>query len=223
MLRITVIVGILAMLSAPCSAVAGWGNVLDTAERVDKLMIKRPAPPPPPSEPAEAAEPGDEPPPPPPQRKNEPRPAAAPRGNEDAHYIQGDDFFISSEELGEHAYIYVDLAKMITPPSSNSKDEGQFMKVHDGQNKWTSHIWQSRIASSSELKLGMHFIAFHNNNRKGVYEAPNKKDSARGGTWWYAKITDMSDLYKGFVTVSGNYKVGLNNIRIPIPYGSQNR
>lgn len=215
MLRIIVAVGLLLVVSVPCSVIAGWGDILNSAERVDKLIVNRPAPPP--SEPVEQADPGDEPPP----RQSESRPA--PRGNDDAHYIQRDDYFINNEELGSHSYIYVSLAKMVTPPSSNSKDEGEFMKVRDGQNQWTSHIWQSRIASKNELRLGMHFIAFHDNNQNGIYQAPNKKDRARGGTWWYAKITDMSDTYKGFVTVSGNYKVGLNNIRIPIPYGSQGR
>jgi len=212
MQRIIVIIGILAMMSAPsASTAAGWGDFLNSAERLDSIIVNRPGP-------SEQAESSDEPPP----RHNESRPAA-PRGGDDGHFIQSDDYFISNEQLGEHSYIYVDLAKMVTPPSGGTKGEGEFMKVHGGQNKWTSHIWQSRIASSSELRLGMHFIAFHDNNQKGVYEAPNKKDRARGGTWWYAKITDMSDTYKGFVTVSGNYKVGLNNIRIPIPYGSVGR
>ncbi len=215
MRRFFVIIGIVALMAAPLNSLAGWGDVLDTADRVEKLMIKRPTPPPP----SEQEEPGDEPPPPP---KRESRPAPS-RGNEDAHFIQSDDYFISTEDLGGHSYIYVDLAKMITPPSGGTKDEGEFMKVRDGQNKWTGFVWQSRIASSSELRLGMHFIAFNDNQQKGVYQSPNKKDSARGGTWWYAKITDMSDTYKGYVTASGNYKVGLKNIRIPIPYGTASR
>jgi hypothetical protein len=112
---------------------------------------------------------------------------------------------------------------MVTPPSSGSKDEGEFMKVSDGQNQWTRHIWQSRIASTNELKLGMQIISFNDNNQNSVYQAPNKKDRARGGQWFLAKITDMSDSYKGFITVSGNYKVGMRNIRIPIPYRAQDR
>lgn len=214
MQRIIVILGILAMISAPFSTQAGWRDVLDSAERVDKLIVNNP----PPAPPVEQEEPADAPPP----RPSEPR-RAAPQGGDDAHFIQPDDYFINNEGLGSHSYIYVHLAKMVTPPTPGSKGEGEFMKVHDGQNQWTSYVWQSRIASQNELKLGMHFIAFHDNNQNGVYQAPKKKDRARGGTWWYAKITDMSDTYKGYVTVSGNYKVGLNNIRIPIRYGSQDR
>jgi hypothetical protein len=104
----------------------------------------------------------------------------------------------------------------VTPPSTASKDEGEFMTVRDGQNLWSSHIWQSRIAAKNELKLGMHIIAFNDNHQNDIRQAPKKKDSARGGGWFYAKITDMSDMYKGYVTVSGNSKVGLGNIRIPL-------
>jgi len=217
MLRIIVIIGILAMISMPYSTNAGWRDVLDTADHVDKLIVNHP-PPAPVSEPAEQVEPRDEPPP----RPRESRPAPS-HGGDDAHYIQPDDYFINNEGLGNHSYIYVHLSKMVTPPHSNRKDEGEFMKVSDGQNQWTSYIWQSRIASQNELKIGMHVIVFNDNNQNGVYQAPKKKDRARGGQWFYAKVTDMSDTYKGFVTVSGNYKVGLNNIRIPIRYGSHDR
>jgi hypothetical protein len=216
MLRIIVTIGILAIVSAPITVIAGWRDVLDSAERVDKLIVNRPAPPP--TEPAEPAEPSDDPPP----RQSGSRPAP-PRSGDDAHYIQPDDYFINNEGLGSHTYIYVHLSKMVTPPSSGSKDEGEFMKVSDGQNQWTRHIWQSRIASTNELKLGMQIISFNDNNQNSVYQAPNKKDRARGGQWFLAKITDMSDSYKGYVTVSGNYKVGMRNIRIPIPYRSQDR
>jgi hypothetical protein len=32
--------------------------------------------------------------------------------------------------------------------------------------------------------------------------------------WFMAKITDISDLYKGYVTVSGGYKVNPKNLRV---------
>lgn len=201
------------LLAVPTLSMAGWNDYLNAAERVDKLINKRPAPAPAP-EPAEVTDSA-------PAPQQEQAPAAAPRSGADAHFIQPDDYFIASEELGGHSYIYVSLSKMVSAPSSSTKDEGEFMKVKDGQNVWTSHIWQTRIAAKSELKLGMHFIAFHDNYKSGIYQAPDKKDRARGGTWWYAKITDMSDMYKGFVTVSGNYKVGLTNIRVPIPYSAR--
>jgi hypothetical protein len=32
-----------------------------------------------------------------------------------------------------------------------------------------------------------------------------------------AKVTDLSDMYRGHVTVSGNYKISLNNLRVLVP------
>lgn len=203
---------LILILAVPALSSAGWRDVLDGAEKVDKLIVNRPAP----SEP-EPTESNNEAPPP------EQIPGSAQQGREDNHFIQPDDYFVSKEELGSNSYIYVLLSKMVTRPSSGTKDEGEFMKIHDGQNVWTSNIWQSRISSKSELRLGMYMIAFNDNHQNGVYQAPKKKDTARGGSWFYAKITDISDMYKGYVTVSGNYKVGIHNIRIPIPYASQGR
>ncbi len=118
--------------------------------------------------------------------------------------------------------MFVTLSKMVTKPSAATKDEGEFMTVAEGKNIWTNIIWQSRIASQDELKLGLHVIIFHDNNDK-IYKAPKKKDQARNRRWWMAKITDMSDLYKGYLTVSGGYKVAPNNLRIPIRYGTSDR
>lgn len=136
--------------------------------------------------------------------------------SEDIHFLQGDDYFIQEHSLGNQAWMYVNLAKIVSPPSSATKGEGEFMKVVDGQNLWTGNYWRTRIAGKSELKLGMHVIAFNDNHRNDAYQAPDKKETARGGAWFYAKITDMSDVYKGYVTVSGNYKVSLNNLRVII-------
>ncbi len=139
---------------------------------------------------------------------------SAGNGVDDDHFIQSDDYFVQKHDLSGHAWIWVELAKVVTPPGADTKGEGEFMKVRDGENYWTKYYWRTRIADRSELKLGMHVIAFNDNHRGDIYQAPEKKDRARGGGWFYAKITDMSDLYKGYVTVSGNYKVGLGNLRV---------
>jgi hypothetical protein len=186
----------------------------------DKLMIKRNKKPK-----RQVVQEDEEPPPAPakraPARKQPPREivedqaAPAPEaGQDDAHFIQSDDYFAQTHALGDQAWIWVELSKAVTLPSSDTKGEGEFMKISNGKNYWTKHYWRTRIASKNELRLGMHMIAFNDNHRGEIYRAPDKKDRARGGGWFYAKITDMSDLYKGYVTVSGNYKVGLDNIRL---------
>jgi hypothetical protein len=137
---------------------------------------------------------------------------------DDAHFIQPDDFFISDKELGRDTYMYVKLAKMTTAPTDATRGDGEFLQVENGHTKWTRHFWRTRIASPADLKLGQQIIAFHDHTPGGIYQAPTRKENARGQTWWYAKITDITDTYKGYVTVAGRYKVGLGNIRIPVPY-----
>jgi len=156
------------------------------------------------------------PPPPPPPRYEAPPVAPPPRPQmgDDSHFIQPDDYFIQRHGLEGHTWIWVELAKMVNAPSGSTKGEAEFMKVRDGKNYWTRHYWQTRIASQNELRLGLVVIAFNDHRRHDVYGAPEKKDRARGGSWFMAKITDTSDLYKGYVTVSGNYKVSLQNLRV---------
>lgn len=140
----------------------------------------------------------------------------APATGEDRHYIQDDDFFTQGHGMGDQAWIWVELAKMTTAPTSKTKGEAEFMKIKDGKNYWTKHHWKSRIASPSELRMGLMVIAFNDNNNNDRYDAPAKKDEARGGSWFMARITDLSDLYKGHVTLSGNYKVSPRNLRVLI-------
>lgn len=178
------------------------------------VRIKKQTPPPKPAPKPEVDK--FVPPPPLPPRYEAPPVAPPPRPQmgDDSHFIQPDDYFIQRHGLEGHTWIWVELAKMVNAPSGNTKGEGEFMKVRDGKNYWTSHYWQTRIASQNELRLGLVVIAFNDHRRNDVYGAPEKKDRARGGSWFMAKITDTSDLYKGYVTVSGNYKVSLQNLRV---------
>lgn len=146
-----------------------------------------------------------------------PRPAPAVAG-EDNHFIQPDDFFIQRHSMEDHAWIWVELAKMVTRPNAATKGEAEFMKIRDGRNYWTSHYWKTRVAVQSDLRLGQVVVCFNDNSNDDIYAAPEKKEDSRGGSWFMAKITDMSDSYKGYLTVSGNYKVALRNLRIPIRY-----
>ncbi len=201
MAKIIAMMTILVLATANVS-LAGWGDLLNSAERVDKLITNRPAPP-------QTAPSGEE-----SRTSSEEEQTAPVSANDDDHFIQNDDYFTQKHGLDNNAWMYVELAKMITPPSAETKREGEFMKIKDAQNYWTRYFWKTRIASKKELKLGMHVIAFNDNHRDDLYRAPEKKSSARGGSWFYAKITDMSDMFRGFVTVSGNYKVGLKNLRV---------
>lgn len=147
------------------------------------------------------------------------RPAPGMKGDaiDDDHFIQKDDFFISDNELGNYRYIYVQLAKMVTEPSERTKNQGEFFTIPDGRNKWTKYYYKTRIAKEDEIRLGKVFISFEGNHHE-VYGKPDSKEGARSHRWFMAKITDTSDMYRGFVTVSGNYKIALDNLRVIVPY-----
>ncbi len=133
---------------------------------------------------------------------------------DDDHFIQPDDYFISKEDFKSQPWIYVALAKMKTPPTATTKSEAEFMQVTDGKDVWTKYYWSTRIAASEELKIGTVVIMIDLPGDESIYRAPENKDEARQTSWFMAKITDMSDLYKGYVTVSGGYKVNPKAIRV---------
>lgn len=131
----------------------------------------------------------------------------------DEHYIDDDIVFVSKNAFKGSGWMYVKAAKEVIPPSSKTKNEGQYMIIDNGDEIWTKNHWKTRIASEKELKLGLVIIAFDDNDG-GVYVAPENKSDAINDSWFMAKITDMSDKYRGYVTVSGGYKVSLENIRV---------
>ncbi|PKA17311.1 hypothetical protein [Leptospira haakeii] len=136
---------------------------------------------------------------------------------EDDHYIQPDDYFVSREEYNDQTYINVYIAKEMTPASATkTKGEGEFLQVTDGKKYWTKNFYMTRLATDKDLKLGVKVIMFDMGTEDG-YRAPESKEEARTGSWFMAKITDTSDLFKGIVTVSGGYKIQKNNIRVIVP------
>jgi hypothetical protein len=152
---------------------------------------------------------------PPAQEEAAPQPRhEAPTVGEDRHYIQSDDFFISEQPMGDQAWIYVTLSKMTQPPNAQTKGEAEFFRIANGASQWTKYFWRTRLARPDEIRLGALMIMFEGRQVVDVYQQPENKESARRDAWFMARITDVSDLYKGYVTVSGGYKVSPKNLRV---------
>jgi hypothetical protein len=132
--------------------------------------------------------------------------------DDDEHFIGADHYFIATEKL-KQGWMYVTLATMKTPASAQSKNEAEFITVRDGAEVWTKFYYKTRIAKKEEIKIGLEVIMLEV-EADGVYRAPENKDEAFGNNWFMAKITDVSDIFKGYVTVSGGYKVKLENLRV---------
>jgi hypothetical protein len=133
-------------------------------------------------------------------------------GPSDAHFIEADDFFVSAKPFVS-GWIYVHLAKMRQAPSNQTKNEGRFSKVYDGAELWSPHFWRTRTVVPADLVVGNQVICFDSNKQGDVYRAPRDRDNARRGSWWLTRIDDVSDMFKGIVTVAGSYHCASEALR----------
>ncbi len=133
---------------------------------------------------------------------------------EDRHFIQPDDYFIGDHGLDDNTYVSVRVAKMTQAPGPQTNGEAEFFRINDGNSLWTKYYWRSRAADVSELKLGTVIMSF-DYCEGDIYIAPKSKEEARNNySWFISKVTDLSSLYKGYITVSGGYKIHKDNIRV---------
>lgn len=133
---------------------------------------------------------------------------------DDDHFINSDHYFITKEKLTQ-GWIYVTLSTLKTAATPQTKGEAEFMTVRGGEEIWTKFYYKTRIAQKNEIKIGLEVIAFEI-SVDDIYRAPENKDEAFQNNWFMAKITDVSDMYKGYVTVAGGWKVKLDNMRVVV-------
>ncbi len=134
----------------------------------------------------------------------------------DEHYIDDDIIFVSKEPFKGSGWIYVQPAREVEAPTAKTKNEGKFMIVHNGDEMWTKNFWKTRIAKEKEIKIGAIVVAFNRQAEEGIYVAPDDKESAINESWFMAKVTDLSNKYRGYVVVSGGYKVSMENMRVVV-------
>jgi hypothetical protein len=134
--------------------------------------------------------------------------------DDDDHFINADHYFITKEKFTQ-GWIYVTLATLKTEATPQTKNEAEFITVRDGEEIWTKFYYKTRIADKNEIKRGLEVIICEV-NEDDIYRAPQDKDEAFQNNWFMAKITDISDVFKGYVTVSGGYKVKVDNLRVVV-------
>ncbi|MBM4403566.1 MAG: LPP20 family lipoprotein [Candidatus Cloacimonetes bacterium] len=148
------------------------------------------------------------------EAQTEPHPEVKERPYFDSHYVQSDDFFVFDVPLGSNEYIYVHLAKLQTPPSAATNNQAEFFLVMSGDRQWKDHWVRTRKAQTEDLRIGAEIIVFDQTDNSGVYRSPISNQEARSHNWYMTRITDLSDMYKGYVLGSGGLKIGLTCIRI---------
>jgi len=132
---------------------------------------------------------------------------------EDEQYVATEDFFISTEPFKNQDWIGISLAKQLQAPTKETKNEGQFLRTSDGKTLWTKYFWKTTPVAAESLKLGDPVVMADLQDENGLYRAPETRDEAVTSAWFMAKVTDLSDLYKDVVMVSGGYKIRKDALR----------
>ncbi len=133
----------------------------------------------------------------------------------DRHFIHIDDYFVAEHDPTGANWVYVSISKMLTPASPGTKNEGKFLRLMNGDEIWSKWFYRTRIANKDEIKVGAQIICL-DYNENDIYVAPKDKQDTQIYSWFTARITDVSEMYKGYVMVSSGYKVAVDNIRISI-------
>jgi hypothetical protein len=137
-------------------------------------------------------------------------PPSQPFGPRGLDHGDGPPKALASREFKSN-WLNVSIAKMKEP--AGPEGEALFFVIHDGADVRSAHFYRTRPAVKGDLVLGTLLICFDHNKKGKVYQAPRDKDNARPGGWWLARITDLSDLDKGYATLAGSYHCAPDALR----------
>jgi hypothetical protein len=102
------------------------------------------------------------------------------------------------------------LAKVQTAASAATKNQAEVIWIENGRKEWVNYVIESRKATKDEIKVGT--IAFFPSGWNN-YDTMDQ-DNYRKTSWILGRVTDVSDLFKGRVEISGNsFNVAL--LRVP--------
>lgn len=129
--------------------------------------------------------------------------------DEDEHWFTSDDYLVSERPYEGRPRLFIKMAKMMTPPTEGTKSEAHFL-LANGKEMWTANYWRTRVVADADVSLGVMVFCTQGGGR-----APDSKADARRTQWVLGPITDVSDLYKGTVSV-GHRNCEVRGLRIPI-------
>lgn len=129
--------------------------------------------------------------------------------DEDEHWFTADDYLVSERPYEGRPRLFIKMAKMMTPPTEGTKSEAHFL-LASGKEMWTANYWRTRVVADADVSLGVMVFCTQGGGR-----APDSKAHARRTQWVLGPITDVSDLFKGTVSV-GHRDCQVRGLRIPI-------
>lgn len=132
----------------------------------------------------------------------------------DAHYVHVDEYLVMEQPLTSQAFVFASVAKMQARPSPEHELQGRFLRLLDNVLIWTNHYAKTRVARESDLVLNREVYFLQLTDANGNHRAPLSSEETRNDWWIKARITDLSNKNKGFVQVSGGYRVHINALRV---------
>ncbi len=141
-----------------------------------------------------------------------PGPAYAP--GEDQHWFSSDDYLVAPNSQHTERVQEVRVAKMTEPPTDGSKGEARFL-VANGKDLWTRNYHPSRVAEVADLVVGARAFCHSNSTYRPETAGPRNKQDSRNDQWYFGPITDVSDVYKGRISV-GRHSCPIAAVRVPI-------
>jgi hypothetical protein len=122
--------------------------------------------------------------------------------------LEGDEYMVADHDRDE----WLNIGKLLTPPSQVSREAEFLVYQGGGQKKWTSAFYKVRPATAADIKAGTEVIYFRDNYQEEVYRLPNELSSARNGSWRRALVTDVSLYASRGVVYVGDERVDKNNV-----------
>lgn len=147
--------------------------------------------------------------------------ASIPSAGSDIHFIQQDDYFITNETFDDNDIVETFIGKMMVPASESTKYQGQFLRVYDGKQIWIKHYAKTRVATAADLALGnvVYYCSqsgFHDDESNYIFSPPENITDSRNSVWCKARITDLSETFKGIVMTSTGRRVQVNALRVEL-------
>ncbi|OHD15138.1 MAG: hypothetical protein A2Z96_01475 [Spirochaetes bacterium GWB1_48_6] len=90
-------------------------------------------------------------------------------------------------------------AKVLTPPSTATKNQAEVVFIHDGSTAWANFLTNSHKATQEELKIGKEVLFMSYTEGDDSVDG----DSYRKYPWYIGRVTSLDFLYKGQVEVNG--------------------
>lgn len=144
-------------------------------------------------------------------------PVTAP--NLDKHYLQKDEYLVTPDGYkAGSGWAGVYIAKMVTPPTADTKHEGEFFILNGdkkGEKIWTKHYALTRPAGKEDMKLGAVLYALDGNVEDDIYMGPKNREDNLNHRWFVGTLNDDSNLYKGYLSLAG-YKVKPGALRVAV-------